>query len=350
MTESPPKDLRYLVHKYPMDPARPIDPAAASNLQLAEHGLPERPDPQREPDLHAFVEEMLATGTTLVEPRFPWDEQRIIALEAATSVPTSPSVPLQTFAHAETSRNWSGAYMTPNPRPNRFMLVTGAWKVPMPATPMVPPAGVDPINVEYQSSTWIGLGGHRSYNSLPQIGTSQHLSVKNGVASVRTEAWWQWWIKDRPPHDIPVPIKNFEVLPGDEILSSVTVEAPSPGEVRFNLKNQRTRKIVAFKVRAPANIPPLGSTVEWVHERPTRRSIMFPLPHCTDVQFRHCLAWNVPQFGAPMVLQKLDGSARLLRMTAMFDRPHRPVHISNPEVEADGRLTIRYREAGAMSP
>jgi hypothetical protein len=224
--------------------------------------------------------------------------------------------------------------------------VAGAWTVPEPAVPRVPPTRANGANEEYRSSTWIGIGGQRSYNTLPQIGTTQNVQL-NGRPSVLTGAWWQWWVKGMREHHVPIPILNFEVKPGDYILASVTVEAPWPGDARFNLKNRRTGRFVAFKVRAPAEILPLGATAEWIHERPTKVDSRdrYPMPDCGDVTFRRCLAWSAPDLGMPMEMQRLDYTARLIRMAETFNRPHRSALVSLPERKGTTGVQLVYREA-----
>ena len=332
---------------YP-EPGRGFDPKTASNTELANFGLPERPDEAAAPEYFQFWQEMLEPPNTFVGPVFPDVDE--LTEGAAKQLPAERRLHGQLarqFHHRRTSRNWSGCYITPMPRPNRFIQVVGAWTVPDPEVPKVLPSGSDRKNEEYQSSTWIGIGGKPSYNTLPQIGTHQFLTVRDGSpAPPRFEAWWQWWVKNRRVHHIAIPIKNFEVKRGDQILASLTVEAPWPGEVRFNLKNRRTGTLVTFKTQSPKDIPRLGSTAEWIHERRTKPSgdVMYPLARCSDVTFKHCLAWSAPDLGAPMVQQSLDCNARLVRMVSIFEQPHRSALVSLPDNSAT--LKIGYREAG----
>ncbi len=337
------------IHPFPVPtPGGGFAPLEAANRQLAAYGLPERPNEMEEPEYYEFWNSMLGAPTEIVGPEFLTADEMVPNLLAAAHVSAFERIgrerqSVRRFNHRKNSRNWSGAAITPLLRPNRFERVTGSWKVPRADPPSVSPSGAAS---EYRSSTWIGVGGQRSYNSLPQIGTHQFVEVVDGVPRQKYEAWWQWWIKDRPGHNIPIVISNFDVAEGDEILASMTVEAPSPGDVRFNLKNRRTGRLVAFKVRAPANIVELGATAEWVHERPTKNNAMYPLPHCTDVEFRHCLAWSAPDFGAVQVPQKLEKNVRLIRMHETFDQPFRSALISVPEKQGPTRLRVRYREPG----
>ena len=202
----------------------------------------------------------------VLRPEFPQDLTPEAAGPADHLRHERPA-PESAFDDTENSQNWSGAYITPIPRPNRFVQIVGGWTVPRPRVPTILPEGVDPANQEYHSSTWIGIGGHRSYNSLPQIGTSQIVKVVSGVATVEYSAWWQWWVRDDALSHVPQEIPGFDVRDGDDILASISVEAPSSGDVHFIIMNLRTGVVVPFKVMARAGIRPLGSTAEWIHER-----------------------------------------------------------------------------------
>src|SRR5262249_9219812 len=149
--------------------------------------------------------------TVVVRPKFPGEEKdETFPVRAYRQIPS----PRNGFGHRENSRNWSGAYITPHPRPNRFLQVAGAWTVPLPTAPSIPP---NLKYEEYRSSSWIGIGGHRSYNTLPQIGTSQNVGLVNGHPTPPViGAWWQWWVKSMPEHHVPIPIVNFEVSAYDD--------------------------------------------------------------------------------------------------------------------------------------
>ena len=339
------RSLMQRVHPYPL-PCADFNPLSAPNRKLAEYGLLEKPNERLEPQRYAFWQEMFGGKINLVRPQFPEELTRELR-ELLLTCPTKSPSPRAAFDHTEDSQNWSGAYITPMPRPNRFVHVIGGWTVPRPAVPEVLPEGADASNQEYHSSTWIGIGGHRSYNTLPQIGTSQSVKVVGGVNRIEYSAWWQWWNKADPFSHVPQVIPDFEVAAGDGILASLSVEAPSPGDVHFIIMNLRTRMLVPFKVRAPSGILPLGSTAEWIHERPARpgSQYRYPLPHCTEVVFRYCLAWNAPDFGTPTELQVLQRNVRLIRMCEAFPTPHRSALVSRPSRTSPTDLHIVYREA-----
>jgi hypothetical protein len=72
---------------------------------------------------------------------------------------------------------------------------------------------------------------------------------------------------------------------------------------------------------------------------------MYPLPHCTDVNFRFCLARSALALDAPMTTQQLS-NARLIRMFDVFDNPHRTALVSQA-AKTGNSTTVFYREAGA---
>ena len=333
-------------------PSPDFDPMSATNDQLEAYHLPVRPDAQEEPDLFRFWELMLGEETQFIKPQFPRGEDPRLwpfALHRHGPGPQreadAPAV--RGFDHRESSRNWSGPYITPL-RPHRFVQIVGGWTVPAPAVPAVLPSGCDRDNEEYRSSTWIGMDGKRPYPnaSLPQIGTNQHVEVVDGRKTEKWGAWWQWWVKGRPEHHVPIPIVNFPVVVRDEILASLTLQPR--GDVLFHLKNQQSKRFVTFKVTAPNDIVPLGSTAEWIHERPTELNStrMYPLPRCTDVNFRFCLARSALALDAPKTTQQL-GNARLIRMLDVFDNPRRTALLSHPVKTGKTTARIFYREAGA---
>jgi hypothetical protein len=342
-------DIERRAHAFPLPPAD-FDPLSATASQLEKYGLPARPDPRTERDLFLFWGLMLGPPIRIIAPDFLKKASRapLFALEAvAPSRRSRSAAPFaRGFGHRESSQNWSGLYVVP-PRPNRFLQVVGGWTVPRPMAPRVLPHGAAPGSDEYRSSTWIGLDGHRTYpmSSLPQIGTSQFVKVVNGATTVETAAWWQWWMKD-DPDSAPVDILNFPVSVGDEIFASLAVQAS--GDVLFHIKNQTSGLFASFVVIAPGAIVPLGSTAEWIMERPTElgSTRMYPMPHCTDVVFRHCLARSAPAVGEPATLQDLD-NARLIRMYELFDNPHRKAFVSHPQKTGKTSARVFYREAGA---
>jgi len=348
-------DIARRAHAFPLPPIG-FEPLSATNPQLEKHGLLARPDEEAEPDFFLLWKTMLSSPLQVIQPEFPkraglfkrvfdlhrhapFGHRRRLTRTGGVAPPVTRG-----YRHREDSRNWSGAYITPV-RPNRFVHVTGGWTVPEPAVPTVLPNAATG-NDEFRSSTWIGLDGHRVYphSSLPQIGTSQFIRRANGADTIQTGAWWQWW-KKGDPNSAPVEIVNFPVSVGDKILASLKVQAS--GDVHFHLKNQTSGLFTTFVVIAPGTIVPLGSTAEWIMERPTElhSTHVYPLPRCSDVIFNHCMAKSSVSIGAATTMQKLD-NPRLIRMYEIFESPHRIAFVSQAQKNGRSSVRIFYREAG----
>ena len=332
-------------HAYPTPP-KDLDPLLATDAQLDRFGLPPRPNRETEPELFQFWTRLLGKPFEVIPAEFPkFEDDQLPPLNRVGRGGR------RGLHQMETSRNWSGAYIVPE-HPEKFVNVTGTWQVPAPSLPPVLPEGVAATD-EYQSSTWIGIDGHCRYpkSSLPQIGTSQIFQIVDGIEKITTYAWWQWWSLDTnyPPNNRnnpPVPIPNIPVSVSDEIIAGLTLR--SADEVQFFIKNQTTGLFTTFLVVAPGSILPLGSTAEWIVERPTvigeRR--LYPLPNYSDVVFRDCFAQSAPSIGAPATTRRLD-RPRLIRMFEVFPTPYRTSFVSLPGKLSESSMRVSYRDASA---
>ena len=332
-------------HAFPTPP-KEFDPLSATDGQLAQFGLPPRPNRDTEPELFRFWSRLLSKPFEALRAEFlkREDDQKIPLFRVGRAGRRG-------LRQMENSRNWSGAYIVPE-RASKFVYVTGTWQVPAPSLPPVLPEGAAATD-EYQSSTWIGIDGHCRYpkSSLPQIGTSQIFQIVDGIEKITTYAWWQWWSLDAsyPPNNRnnpPVPIPNIPVSVNDEIIAGLTLL--SADEVQFFIKNQTTGLFTTFLVVAPGSILPLGSTAEWIVERPTviddRR--LYPLPNYSDVVFRDCFAQSAPSIGAPTTTRRLD-RPRLIRMFEVFPTPYRTSFVSLPRKLDESSMRVSYRDASA---
>lgn len=337
------KEVAQRAHTY-LTPAKDFDPLKATDAQLERYGLPPRPDPQKQPDFFEFWIRLLSQPFQAIATEFP----QVVDAEP-------PHIPLtrvgararQSSHRFQSSRNWSGAYIVPD-HPEKLVYVSGSWRVPIPSLPPVSPQGVG-AGEEYQSSTWIGIDGRRRYpmSSMPQIGTSQTFQIQDGIEKIKTYAWWQWWSLDAnyPPdnrQNPPIPIPNFPVSVKDEIIAGLLLR--SADEVQFFIKNQTTGLFTTFLVVAPGPILPLGSTAEWIVERPTviGSHRLYPLPAYTDVVFRDCFAQSAPAIGAPGTIRRLE-RLRLIRMLEVFPAPHRTSFVSVPRKLDNTSICVSYR-------
>jgi Peptidase A4 family len=337
-------EIERRAHAYPLPPEG-FDPLLATDAQLDRYGLPPRPSRETEPDLFRFWTRLLSKPFEVIATEFPKLQNGKLPLVPITRVGRDGPRGFRLF---EDSRNWSGAYIVPE-RSDKFVYVTGTWQVPAPSLPPVLPEAAA-AGDEYQSSTWIGIDGHQRYPmaSMPQIGTSQ---ILDGIGKVTTYAWWQWWSLDNnyPPdnrNNPPVPIANIPVALNDEIIAGLTLR--SADEVQFFIKNQTTGLFTTFLVVAPGAILPLGSTAEWIVERPTviGDHRLYPLPNYGEVVFRDCFAQSAPSIGAPATTCRLD-RPRLVRMFEIFPAPHRTSFVSLPRKLSSSSIRVSYRDASA---
>jgi hypothetical protein len=303
--------------------------------RLDYYGIPQRPDAGAQPALYAFWTKLVSAPFSSRRPTFsssvapPLIELRTLTRhinqETATILPQRGNL--------ESSLNWSGAIMSP-PTSKRVTFAVGAWSAPVVTQPSAPALFThanDP-----RTLIWVGIDGHNGRlprASLPQIGTAH----TPGAASF---AWWYWWGHDS--HDAVVKIDDFAVNSSDEILAGLTVLAS--GDVRYFIKNQNTGEFRTFLGRhlPLGNIEPLGSSVEWVVERPTDPSSrkLHPLAAYGSVNFKYCLALAADRPDAPARLMTLAQNGRMIKMREAFAGPYRTVYVSRAKRRRDSDGSI----------
>ncbi len=328
-------------------PGEPFDPSKASPSLLRKYGLPPRPDPERQPLLRRIWDR--GFGATMTLKQFEFRRELV---EKAQYRLFSRQVDEMSFSGTrfETSRNWSGGYITAN-QDRRFLQVWGIWTIPNNLqTPPAPQQG--PPDIPYVCSNWIGLDGQRLYldSTLPQIGT---VSMRQADGTTTAQAWTQWWARDssgNPP--VPIPLT---VNPGNEVLCVLT--AWDPQTVIWVMVNLDTGPTgMAVQGTAPTVTLPDGSTVlpdiagataEWILERPevldTPTRYNFPnygqtdFSTCVAVEGDHVDIWS--WFGG--LAQELQG-ARRIRMFDVFPDPERTAFISMPHKESETSIRVTY--------
>ncbi|MBV1797269.1 hypothetical protein KSF81_09470 [Siccirubricoccus sp. G192] len=235
------------------------------------------------------------------------------------------------ISRLEKSLNWSGAYVTPS-HGRRLIHAAGVWRVPEPKP--------RPADAEYACSAWVGLDGYRRWVAgLPQIGTVQSVTVTGGQAGPPvTQSWWQWWVRGQEL--LPVILKNVPVRPGDEVIC--ILRAMTPDLVRFHIKNRSSPGVFAtIQVLAPKYQPEpngpfvtarvLGTTAEWIMERPTvpGSARLYPLPDYGTVEFADCVVRS--RHPPAAARRQLLRGAGLIRMYEMLPNPSRVAVISVPK-------------------
>jgi len=346
-TPSRSDDYRQGVLALPPPPAG-FDPAKATPAMLERHGFPRRPDARLAPQAYrlwrrAFTPQTSYAGFGITEQLVPQD---------SVSTPDDQAVGGLAGAWL-TSRNWSGLVNSPHDL-WRFAGVTGTWTVPRTLT--VPP-GTTPVDDKWRCSAWLGLDGMRlQAPAIPQIGTD-HTIDTSGVITHR--AWVQWFAEAGngvPRGGIgPYPIMNFPISGGDLMLGFVTVETPN--QVALALVNLSTAPPVAALIRLssagfkdPAAFRVMGSSAEWIVERPTflpptgappgTPAPPYPLPDFGTIALDpgYVLTWRKP--GDPISIRP-PGAFREIAMYDIRPGPSRTVTLARPHLAPPGG-TVRY--------
>jgi hypothetical protein len=330
-------------------PDAPFDPSTATPEELRRFGLPPRPDACKQPLLRRVWDR--GFGKPMVLRRFAVVRQLV---EATVYRPLTRTADLMLVAETrfETSRNWSGSYITAN-QDRQFMQVWGQWTIPA-NLQLPPPPFQGPPGVPYTCSNWIGLDGQRRYlnSSLPQIGTVSTL-LPNGTTSA--QAWTQWWARNSTeiaPITLPLPVS-----PGDEVLCVLTALDPQRVEfVMVNLSAQPFPEgIVAQGIAPHVTLPNgikvrpniAGATAEWILERPRilGQRTQNNFPDYGETEFSLCIAVEADSVNIASlpggVVQQQRGE-RLLRMYDVLSGPARTAYISMPRKMNDTSIKVKY--------
>jgi len=309
--------------------------------QLDLYGIPQRPDATAEPRLFEFWKKLVSppfssrrpTFSTIPTPTLPKASTALPSKQR--SIQKAPS----RGSKVEWKWNWSGAVVCP-PWPKRIFFATAGWVAPKVSAPCAS-ALFTHADIP-KSLVWVGLDGHNGTLpkvSLPQIGTAHWLDGPHF-------AWWDWWRnwpKSSPKavrkssQKAVTRIDDFAIDAGDEILAGLAVLIS--GDVLFFIKNQSTGEFRSFlaKRQPLEDIEPLGSSVEWVVERPTEPSSgqFYPLADYDYVDFRYCLARAADGPHAPGRLMTLADNGRMIKMREAFANPYRTFYVSRAERRQD---------------
>jgi hypothetical protein len=173
--------------------------------------------------------------------------------------------------------------------------------------------------------------------SLPQIGTGHWPNRKP-----QHFAWWEWWRNSpkeaaKAPKKAIILIDNLPINTGDEILAGLAVLISE--DILCFIKNQSTGQFRSFlaKRQPLGDIETLGSSVEWVIERPTDpiSGKLYPLPAYGSVDFRYCMARAADGPLASGRLMTPADNALMIQMREAFADPYRTVIVSRATARQD---------------
>jgi hypothetical protein len=314
------------------------------------YGIPQKPDRIAEPSLFEF-------WSKLVSPLFTAKQPKLTPIDKflqGSQIEQSQSMP-SLGGTVQSSLNWSGAIISPC-WPKRFVLATAGWLAPKVSRPSAE-ALFTAKNLP-RSLVWVGLDGYNGTLpkiSLPQIGTAHFPDHQ----PQQHFAWWGWWSKHSTKERIDeFVIEEFKIAAGDEILAGLEVLRSE--DVRFFIKNQSTGEFRSFlgKRQPLRDIEQLGSSAEWVVERPTaierptaverptepKSEKLYPLAdYDPPVDFKYCLALAADKPCAPGRLMTLADNGLIIKMREAFADPYRTIYVSRAERrhDPDGSIGVR---------
>jgi Peptidase A4 family len=250
---------KYYTRPKPPEGFRPLD---ASAEELANYGVPPRPDRERDPRAFASWQRRWSRRLSYIEPELLLRPSRAHGTLAGTSATGASS-------------NWAGSVISANPG-QTFNQISGQWTVPG----VTPPSTGPFENAGFWSSvTWVGLDGTSTAGDVFQAGTEQDYNGSFWGGGPNYYAWTEWF------PEAQVAITNFQVEPGDQIAvdlqileqsldipllggGSITLPFPLGQAVVTNLTRGFWTTVVML---GPENGSPtafVGNSAEWIVETP----------------------------------------------------------------------------------
>ena len=233
---------------YPAPPAG-FDPLKATAETLRAYGFPPRPSGARSHRAYDGWARMVSSAKIWVSPQ--------LVPAPIHHVPMKPGKAMQPSGNMSYSTNWSGTILT-----------TGA--TALGASSLYTLWGEFPVPIAQQafgtctgtvySSTWVGMDGNNNGADIVQSGTESDASCSNGNTFADYYAWYEWY----PANTIE--IRNFPVLPGDDI--GVQAGVSNPTTASIFMANETTNQYFTVQMNAPAGIKFIGNSAEWIVERP----------------------------------------------------------------------------------
>jgi hypothetical protein len=245
-------------------PPAGFDPHTAPDAVLLRHGLPRRPDPEREPQLARIWKRVFARPLTYLKAE--------LKVEKAMS----DRNPLRDKDPVFGPVGWAGAIVRQG---QPFTWVFAEWVIPQVTGHKHFWEADIPIGF------WVGIDGFTMNND--QV-------LQAGIAAVLSTSWrwflphsvigywvWaEWWPKGA------VTVSNFPVEPGQTV--SFVVCAPQPGDfASVFIANASTGYGTSVGIDAPEGTTSEGDSAEWIVEKPDNAKVLLQF---SPVTFNDCWA------------------------------------------------------------
>lgn len=248
-------------------PPEGFDPHTAPQEVLRRHGLPRRPDPDREPALARLWKRALVRPPTFIKAELAVDE---LMSSRGPQRRRRPAVEGPSGWTWEDT--WAGTTRELNLNPSYAVPATCALTVlQVPHAENVTPGQTVAIGC------WVGID---SGSDILQAGITAEVDPPDFLGlggGVKYYAWTEWW------QDNARNVKNFPVSAGEEVLIQVSVDQPNLGYAYFH--NLSTGLATSVPIPAPSGVTASGGTVEWIVEVVTEY-----LPLFNSVLFENCWA------------------------------------------------------------
>jgi hypothetical protein len=263
----------------PLVPPPGFKPTSASDTQLDAYGYPPRPDPNAAPDAYAIWVKSVSIPATRIVPRL-----RATSLSSGPVQITSIAQGSRSIASGATSNNWSSytivdsanVFVTPK------SYIYGSFIVPTAQQAF----GTCSSTWDH-SFEWVGIDGWNSSDVL-QAGVEADASCSGGTTTTFYGAWYEWF------PNLSVAILNFPIHPGDLILVYVWSTTTTKGH--FYMVDLTTNMSSSLAFNAPSGTSLMGTSAEWVVERPGENGVLSTLTNYVTDPFYDCHI-NVPGHG-----------------------------------------------------
>ncbi len=278
---APDQSIAQAVVQYP-PPPRGFEPLSASEAELANYGIPPRPDPRSAPVAFRHWKKMVrvprSTNANLQETRI-YNEPIRQATRAGR---------LRNGSVSLTSLNWSGYAVAA--ASGTFTLnnsfVISEWVAPVAQQAL----GVCDGSWDY-SSQWTGFDGLSSGDVL-QAGTEADAYCSGPNQARFHSAWIEWY--PYPAVRVSVPI----VRRGDLMAVEVWYTATPPFGHAY-LANLTVGQAAAYAFNPPPGISFQGDSAEWIVERPSIGNNLANLANYVADQFNAANAYNTVSYFLP---------------------------------------------------
>ena len=239
-------------------PPQNFDAYSASEPELRRFGLPARPDRSKQPEAYNLWEMLVEASRHRVIPGAaegniyhpPIKDFKAGKIPARVNgrIPPAPS----------TSSSWSAIVIAdPNNVFNQPGTISGYFNVPASAYCAM-------SDTRQWSSNWVGVDGFNSSDVL-QGGTSSDADCRSSIPGNHSlyYAWVEWY--PNPPILLN---ERFPISPGDA-MSVLILTDPTNNRYVVTIYDYTQRKSVSVPMSAPSGNSLIGSSIEWVIERPT---------------------------------------------------------------------------------